>query len=269
MNNPITIFKYTLQDLLQQKSVYLLTGVSVLFVLMLRGCYDGHYLVNGRPMNAGAVAGGVSRIGFHTVAAGIYFMAALAAMKLFHHDRSDGFMVMVLSRPVSRWQYVAGRVMGTWAFCLMFMFILHTAILVTVWQKTGSFIPGYLGASLLCSINLLFVVICVCLLTLYLPDFIGVLLTLGLMGVGIVSDGGDRLLRVGAIGPLLSPTAATGPALWRVFYPKLFMLQIASDSVISGGGFHPMGPVHPAVNVLFFLLLIMTALVMAFNRKEI
>jgi len=269
MNNSATLFKYTLRDLLRRKSVYLLLAMSVLFVLMLRGCFDGHYLVNGRPMNPGAVAWVVSRIIFHTVSAGIYVMAALVSMKLFSKDRSDGSLVMVLSRPVSRWQYVAGRIAGTWFFCLMFMLILHVAILVTVWQKTGTLMPGYLGASLVCSVNLMFVIACVCLLTLYLPDFIGVLSTLGLICVGIVSDGGYRLFHGATLGSVLSSGADAGPSLWRIFYPKLFMLQLTADSIISGSEFHPMGPVHPIINVLFFLILIMTALVMAFNRKEI
>ena len=269
MNNSTAIFKFTLHDLLRRKSVYLLLGISILFVFVFRGCYDGHYTVNGRQMNSDAIAWLVSRIVFHTISAGIYFMAALVAMKLFSKDRTDGTLVMAMSRPVFRWQYVAGRITGTWFFCFMFMFILHAIILVMVWQKTGAIIFGYLGASLVCSINLLFVIICVCLLTLYLPDFIGALLTLGLIGVGVVSDGGYHLLHGDVIGSFFSPVADSSPSMWRIFYPKFFMVQLNADSIISNGQFKLMGPVHPIVNVLFFLLLIATALVMTFNRKEI
>jgi len=53
---------------------------------------------------------------------------------------------------------------------------------------------GYLTAFLVCSINLLFVIACVCFLSLFLPDFISALFTMGILFVGFISDGGYQLI---------------------------------------------------------------------------
>ena len=145
MDNITTLIKYTLQDLLRQKSIYLLLGLSILFVLMLRGCYDGQYVVNGRVVDHGAIAWYAARIVFQVISAGVFFLAVLVAMKTFSRDRSDGTLVMIMSRPVSRWQYVIGRITGTWIFCLMILFVLHATVFVTVWQKNGGAGPPLPG----------------------------------------------------------------------------------------------------------------------------
>ena len=137
-----------MRDQMRHKSVYVLLGISILFILTLRGCYDGGVMVNGIIVPDATVAWHVSKIMFHLIAAGMFLMVAMLSMKIFSRDHEDGSVVLFLSRSVSRWQYVLGRVAGTWALCLVFMFILHLTIFLTVWAKTGTTISGYLTASL-------------------------------------------------------------------------------------------------------------------------
>ncbi|MFC1882744.1 ABC transporter permease [Thermodesulfobacteriota bacterium] len=269
MNNFFKIAAFTVVDHMKHKSFYVLLVVSILFVLMIRGCYQGEYIVNGKQINNITLAWQVSKIAFQIIAVAMFFMVSMLAMKIFSRDQADGSLILFLSRPVFRWQYVLGRITGTWALCLVFMFLLHLTIFLTVWTKTGEPIPGYLTASLVSSINLLFVIVCVCFLSLFMPDFISAVFTMGILLVGFISDGGQQILNNEIVKSAFAPTVNTDPALWRILYPKVFMVQAYADSIISQSQLSPMGPFHPMLNLSVFILLIMTLLLISFNKKEI
>jgi len=233
MNNVIRIAVYTLRDQMRHKSFYALLGLSILFILTIRGCYDGGYSVNGKMVDNARVAWHVSKIVFHLIAVGMFLMVSMLSMKIFSRDQEDGSVVLFLSRSVFRWQYVLGRVAGTWALCSVFMFLLHLTIFLTVWAKTGAIIAGYLTASLVCSINLLFVIACTCFLSLFMPDFISALFTMGILFVGFISDGGYQIVNSDIVKSAAPSGIYLEPALWRVLYPKVFMLQSYADTIIS------------------------------------
>ncbi len=269
MKHVLKITAYTLRDQLRHKSVYVLFGISILFILLIRGCYDGRYTVNGRMVDNQAIAWHVSKTVFHLIAGGMYLMAAMISMKLFSRDREDGSMVLFLSRSVFRREYVLGRVTGTWLLCLVFMLLLHLTIFLTAWSKTGTFIPAYPVASLVVSINLLFVIACVSLLSLFMPDFISAMFTMGILLIGFISDGGHRILTSDLVRAAAPSMVDSEPALWRMLYPKVFMVQAYADSLLSNSPFHNMGSVHPILNIAIFILLIMVSVLAAFDRKEI
>jgi ABC-type transport system involved in multi-copper enzyme maturation permease subunit len=269
MNRFLKITGYTIRDQMRHKSFYVLLGFSILFVLMIRGCYSGQYVVNGEPLDSITIAWHVSKIVFQVIASGMFLMVILLSMKIFSRDHEDGSLVLFLSRPVFRQQYILGRIAGTWFLCLVFMFILHATIFLTVWVKTGVAIPGYITASLVCSINLLFIAVSVCFLSLYLPDFISAVFTVGILFVGYISDGGYQILSSQIIKTAIPSAAASPPALWRILYPKVYMVQAYADSIIGQSSFNNMGPLNPILNVLFYIILITTLMLIVFNNKEI
>ena len=269
MNRFLKITGYTIRDQMRHKSFFVLLGLSILFVLMIRGCYSGQYVVNGRQLNNVMVAWHVSKIVFQVIASGMFLIVILLSMKIFSRDHEDGSQVLFLSRPVFRQQYILGRITGTWLLSLIFMFILHATIFITAWIKTGAIIPGYLTASLVCSINLLFIVVSVCFLSLFLPDFISAIFTVGGLFVGYISDGGYQILHSGIFTTAMPSVPASPPAMWRILYPKVYMVQAYADSIISQSSFNRMGPVHPILNVSFYIILITMLMLVVFNRKEI
>lgn len=269
MNNFIKIAGYTIRDQLRNKSVYVLLGFSILLILMIRGCYNSELMVNGKALDHAQVAWYVSRIVFQIIAAGMFLMAAVLSMRTFSRDQADGSLVLFLSRSVFRWQYVFGRVVGAWALCLVFMFILHAAIFLTVWTQSGLIISEFLTASLISSINLLFIIACVCLLSLFIPGFISVIFTMGILFVGFVSDGGYQIVNSQIIKSVAPDVVNSSPALWRILYPKVFMLQSYAGSFISKSEFINLGPFHPAMNLIFFILFLMTLLLICFKIKEV
>ena len=187
---PITrIAKYTIIDEVQQRSFVIMFVICAICVFLIRGCYQGNYMVNGQSLDAGTIVRTLSKATFHVISAGVMVIAALLSMRIFRRDRNEGMQSCILSKPIDRWQYVMGKILGIWVLSVLFMFILHSIVFLITSINLKVFMPGYLVASLLCSINLLFVVIAVLLLSLLMPDIVAFLSVLGIGIVGFVADG--------------------------------------------------------------------------------
>ena len=131
--NPIAkITKYTLLDEIRQKSFVVMFIVCVVFVFLARGCYRGNYLVNGEALDAATVVAAVSKAAFHAIAVVTMLIAALLSMRMFRRDRDGGMQSAILSKPITRRQYVLGKVMGLWVLSAVFMLILQAIVLLTV-----------------------------------------------------------------------------------------------------------------------------------------
>jgi len=271
MNTIYNIAVFTAKDQLKRKSFYLLLAVAIMFTLTVRGCYNADYTVNSQQIDRSAIALYASIIIFHIVSIGMIVMAVLLSMKIFTRDLEDGSITLFLSKPVSRAQYVLGRVAGIWGICSCFMLVLHCTIFTIALIQTRTIIPGYLTASLVSSCNLLIAVSLVFLLTMLLPDFIAAMGTLAVISVGFVSDGGQRLFSNNAIKEMV--TNASGADLsvstWRLYYPKVGMLQYYAGSLIKGDEFQTIGPIHPIINVSIYCLLVLFLSISFFNRKEL
>ena len=89
--------------------------MCVIFVFLTRGCYQGNYMVNGRALDAGAIVGAVSKVTFHLIAVAVMLIAALLSMRVFRRDRDEGMQSSILSKPITRRQYVMGKILGLWA----------------------------------------------------------------------------------------------------------------------------------------------------------
>ncbi len=262
----IKIAHYTIVDQMRAKSFYLLLAMSMGFLFLMRGCYSADYVIGGQQVDG---TGYVSRVIFQIIVLGMLLMVSLISMRIFTRDQNDGSVQMFLSRPVRRWEYVLGRIFGTWLLSSGFMLLLHLTILFIVWSHTGNLNLGYIGASIVCSANLLFMTTAVCLFSLFLPDFISALFALGLLCTGFVSDGGYRLFSSEIMATIVPSAAGSSPAVWRIFYPKLFMVQAYADTLISQNQFVNIGPVHPLINVLCFIFILISLTLFIYNKKSI
>jgi len=158
-------------------------------IFLIRGCYQGNFMVNGQVLDAGTVIRGVSKVTFHVIAAGVMLVTALLSMRVFRRDRDDGMQSCILSKPIARWQYVAGKILGLWALSIIFMFILHSIVFITTSINLKVIMPEYLIASLLCSFQ---PALCGCCRTPFItPDahIVAFLCVLGIGLVGFVADG--------------------------------------------------------------------------------
>jgi ABC-type transport system involved in multi-copper enzyme maturation permease subunit len=270
------ITKYTLSDQLRQKSFVVMFFICVVFVFLIRGCYQGNYMVNGQLLDAGTVVGTVSKVTFHIIAVGVMLIAALLSMRVFRRDREDGMQSCILSKPIARWQYVMGKLLGLWVLSVLFMFILHGIIFLITSVTLKVVMPGYLAASLLCSFNLLFVIVAVLLLSLLMPDIVAFLCVMGVGIVGLITDGIYALSHSQmAQGMIQQPGGHPQSDLtwWKIVHyvwPKLSGMQYFASSFIgSSEVFHGFASVYPLINVLLYCLILGALLFRRFRNEEI
>jgi ABC-type transport system involved in multi-copper enzyme maturation permease subunit len=273
LSSIIKIAKYTLTDEVRQRSFIVMFVICVTFVFLMRGCYHGNYMVNGQELDAGAIVGSVSRATFHVITLGVMLLTALLSMRVFRRDRDEGMQSAILSKPITRRQYVIGKILGLWVLSAFFMFILHTIIFLTASITLKVVMPGYLVASLLCSLNLLFVVIAVLLFSLMMPDIAAFLC---IMGIGIISFVADGIFAI-SHNPMAqammqqqgSQSDLTG---WRVVYylwPKLSGTQNFASSFIGSEGLHELVSIYPLINILIYCLILGALLFWRFRNEDI
>jgi ABC-2 type transport system permease protein len=274
--HPITrIAKYTLIDEVRHKSFVIMFVVCAICVFLIRGCYQGNYMVNGHYLDAGTVVMALSKVTFHIIGAGVMVLAALLSMRIFRRDRNEGLQSCVLSKPIARWQYVMGKIIGLWVLSVLFMFILHGIVFLITSIDLKIFMPGYLVASLLCSVNLLFVVIAVLLLSLLMPDIVAFLCVLGVGIVGFVADGIAAASHSQMAQAMMQQSGARPESdltWWKVVYnlwPKLSGVQQLASTLIEGESFHGFGPIYPLINVLLYCLILGALLFKRFRNEDI
>ena len=281
MNTPktvrpiINIANYTFADEVCQRSFVVMFVMCVIFVFLIRGCYQGNYMVNGQALDAGTVVGAVSKVTFHVIAAGVMFIAALLSMRVFRRDRDNGMQSSILSKPITRRQYVIGKIVGLWILSTFFMFILHAIIFLVTSVTLKVVMPGYLAASLLCSFNLLLVVVAVLLLSLLMPDIVALLCVMGIGVVGLVTDGIYALSHSQTAQAMISQSdthlqsnLSWGKVIYYV-WPKLSGAQRFASSFIGSEGFHGFGSIYPLINVLLYCLILSALLFWRFRNEEI
>lgn len=273
---PITrIAKYTLIDEVQQRSFVVMFVICAICVFLIRGCYQGNYVVNGQSLDAATIVRMLSKATFHVIGAGVMVITALLSMRIFRRDRNEGMQSCILSKPIARWQYVMGKIIGIWVLSTFFMFILHSIVFLITSINLKVFMPEYLIASLLCSINLLFVVIAVLLLSLLMSDIIAFLCVMGAGVVGFVADG-IAAASQSQLGQAIVQQSSGHPqsdlTWWKVvyfFWPKLLGVQQLASSLIESRSSYGFGSLYPLINILFYCLVLGTLLFKRFRNEDI
>ena len=269
------ITKYTLIDEVQQRSFVVMFVICAICVFLVRGCYQGNYMVNGQALDAATIIRTLSKATFHVIGAGVMVITALLSMRIFRRDRNEGMQSCILSKPIARWQYVMGKILGLWIVSTLFMFILHSIVFLITSINLKVFMPEYLMASLLCSINLLFVVIAVLLLSLLMSDIVAFLSVLGVGVVGFVADGIAAASNSQIAQAMLQqPTGHLQSDItwWKVVYvlwPKILGVQQSASSLIESESSHGFGPIYPLINVLVYCLILGALLFKRFRNEDI
>jgi ABC-type transport system involved in multi-copper enzyme maturation permease subunit len=217
----------------------------------------------------------VSKVTFHVIAAAMMLMTALFSMRVFKRDRDEGMQSCILSKPITRQQYIMGKVLGLWALSVLFMFILHGIVFLIASINLHVVMPGYLAASLLCSFNLLFVVVAVLLLTLLMPDIVAFLCVMGIALIGSVADG-IYAMNKSKMAQVMMQQQGHQPhsdlTLGKVVYyvwPKLSGTQHLASSLIGNEGIDGIGALYPLINVLLYCLILGALLFLRFRNEEI
>jgi ABC-type transport system involved in multi-copper enzyme maturation permease subunit len=265
------IVLYTIADIMNHRSVYVALAFCILFVLLLRGCFHGPIMINGQEMDPAVIAEHLSRVAFHLIAGGALMIACLLSMRLLGRDREDGTAVMMLSRPVRRAEYLAGRVAGLWGVSCLFMLLLQlTVVLLSVFRAGGA-LPGYVPASLLCCLNLLFITVFVCLLSLLLPEFLAAAVAFLVITVSFISESAFHVMQSDLLKAALGNEVEVEVtvSLWRSLFPKVAGLQYYASSLLGNEPYQSMGPVSPVLNIALYTALLAGVLLWRFRHEEL
>jgi len=268
----LIIAKYAFADEVRQKSMIVIFLLSTLSVFLLRECYKGDYMVNGQPLSADAIALTLSKVAFHVIAAGAMFIAALLTMRVYKRDRDEGMLSCILAKPIDRWQYVTGKILGLWALSMLFMFILHSIVFFISSLSMKTLVSAYLIAFLICSINLLFVILTVYLLSLMLPDIAAFLCAIGI-GIVSLTVNGIYSFSQSQMGQAMmqqsTDHAPSGFTWWKTAYilwPNVFGTQYLATSLIGNEGG---ASINPLINVMLYTLILVVLLLWRFRKEDI
>jgi ABC-type transport system involved in multi-copper enzyme maturation permease subunit len=261
----------TLNDELHQKSMYLLTGLAILFVLLLRGCFDNEVVMNGQRLDGVTIGWHASLAAFHIIAGAGVFVAILLGMRVLQRDRSNGTTTALLSKPVSRLQYIVAKVIGVWLLAYGLTFVLHLTVYGIMLLKTGGRIGMFIPASLIIAINVFCIVTLVMLLSSVLPDIAAALCCAVVWLVGYVNDTMFVAAQNEVVKSMLHQMQAGGypVALWRLFWPKLTAVQYFAVGLIKESEVIFPGPLHPLLNVALYAGVAFLLLLIRFSRSEI
>ena len=268
------ITKYTLIDEVQQRSFVIMFVLCAICVFLIRGCYQGNYMVNGQALDAGTIVRTLSKATFHVIGAGVMVIAALLSMRIFRRDRNEGMQSCILSKSIARWQYVLGKILGLWVLSVTFMFILHSIVFLITSINLKVFMPEDLIASLLCSINLLFVIIATLLLSLLMPDIVAFLSVLSIGVVGFVADGVAAASHSQIAQAMLQSNGHPQSELtwWKIVYvvwPKLLGVQQLATSLIEKESSYVFSSLYPLINILVYCLILGGLLFKRFRDEDI
>jgi ABC-type transport system involved in multi-copper enzyme maturation permease subunit len=270
MKHPIIrIAQYTLVDEVRQKSVVILFIVCTALVLLLRGCYQGNFVVNGQALDADTMIRIVAKMTFHVVAAGVMLLAALLAMRALRRDREDGMQSCILSKPITRRQYVAGKILGLWVLSSAFMMTLHGAVFIMTSISTKVLMPGLLIASVLCTVNLLFIVTAVLLLSLLMPDLVAFFSVVGIGIGGMVADAIAAIRHSQMTSASGWPSDFSAGDVLYYLWPKLPGMQQLAASFIGPEAFRDVGSVYPFINILLYGLILVALLFWRIGKEDI
>lgn len=262
---------FTIKDELHYRSFYVMAIVAVFIVLMMRGCFSSDVVLNDQRLDSVTIGYHASIVAFHLVTIAGTLIGILLAMRVLKRDSENGMLFTIMSRPVSRMQYIASKVTGTWVLSYGLTFILHATIYIIMWINTGGRIPYFMAVSLLASLNVLFGIISVLFFSLIMPDVIAALLGITIIFISFISDSFYAISQTD-IGKSIMEQIQQGEysiALWRIFWPKVAALQYFATSLIQKNEFFHAGPIHPVLNIVFYCFIGLLFLQWRFNSEEI
>ncbi|MBN1979885.1 MAG: ABC transporter permease subunit [Chitinivibrionales bacterium] len=269
MQKIVKIFWYTVQDQLRDRSTFILLIIGVIGISVIRGCFGSHYSIQGKSIDSVTITWNVSQFAFAAITYVCMILAVLTVMGLFSKDKTSGQTLFYLSKPVSRIEYVCGRIAGAWIFISCYLLLLHGALFLFAYLKTKAVVPNFAIGSLLCTIDLFFCVTATALLSVVLPEIIAAIGVIGVIIIGFVSDGAFSLMKSPLVQNMVDMAQSGDIALWRIIWPKTSLLITYSRSLMGSEPFSSMGPINPVFNVVIYGFVCMALFIVLFRKKEI
>lgn len=270
-HNIVAVARITVVDLIRQRSFVGVILCAIVFLLATRGCWNANIVVNGQRMAGEGLSLSMLRAAFIVVHGLAMLLAGLLSMRVFRRDREEGMMAFVLSKPVGRWQYLIGKIAGLWVVATTFMCVLQVAVFCIYLSRSGMPQAGYPAALAMSALNLFFMVLAVCLVTLLMPEIFAFLVVFGVAACAFVFDALARAANSEMVQSMLAQAPPRQDLQWwEVVYwlwPKAGALEFAAASSIGGGA--NIAWDLPLASIAVYCLLLGVLILVRFDREEV
>lgn len=258
-----TVAQIEIIESLRNRIFYVLIALSLLFIVLGRGCNPG------RITNAGLLISPSTRqqIAMSFIFHGVVFwslsLCSLLASSALPKELEQKTIIMVLCRPVRRASFLAGKLLGVLIIASFNLFLMGSIFISLFYYDAGYFNIKIYAGLLLMVLNMLFIAQMGFMLSLLLPRILVPMIGLVVYSMSIWIEMPYYFNRLKAV---WEPSAVM--KIIHMIFPKIGALQLLGESML-----YSTPPLYDCLisagNILIYSTLLWMIGLYAFNKREL
>lgn len=259
------VTKTGLKECLRQRVVYFIFAISLVFVLMAKGCdvgtIRGENMLIGKETRQGIALG----ISFNGIVFWSIMLCGLLASQALTRDMDEGVIAVILARPLSRESFIAGRLLPVLIISALNLAVLGVLLCLFVYQSTGSLSPQLPLGFLFATLSLGLYCLMICCLSLFIPRLLA---PLAGIAVYLISCWSSLPYCIDNLKFFWEPSQTV--RRMHLLLPKFGDLQCIGLSIANGKPpFEQLDALAVCSNVVLYALAFWAVTVWVFKRREV
>ena len=251
------------KESLRSRIIYVIGALTVLFILLGRGCNAGNTTVNATVLSDEVRQNLSVAMAFHMISFWSVVLCALIASGILPKEFEEKKMIMVLCRPVKRSSFLTGKLLAA-ILISSIAFILFSSVFFTFFYiNSGQVSLGIFPGALLLLINLFFVAVISFFSSLFLPRMLAPLTGLLIYIISIIVEIPFYFDKVKMF---WTPSAAL--QTFHQFFPRLGALQLLCGSFVTTAPSFD-ACVTVMGNIILYTAAIWLLVIFIFNKRQI
>lgn len=262
MRTLLAIARIETRECLRSKSIYVIFVLMLSFILLNRGCTMGNSPVTSTILSQHAQQNLPVSIAFHIISFWSMVLCGLIASSVLPKELEEKKLIMVLSRPVKRSVFLAGKMFAVFFLSSLSFFLFISIFFVFRYLDGGYINPKIIPASFIFQLNIILMTLGGFFSSLLLPRMLAPLagLFVYMMSFAIEIPFYFNRLR------LIWEPSALLQTVHRLF-PRVGEVQFLCGSLMNS--LPAMKEfIVPVSNVLLYSLILWLLVVFIFNRKQ-
>jgi ABC-type transport system involved in multi-copper enzyme maturation permease subunit len=257
------IARLEIKECLRSKIIYVICALTLLFILLGRGCNAGNSTVNASLFSEEARQNISVSFAFHMISFWSMVLCGLIASGILPKEFEDKKLLMILCRPVKRSSFLTGKLLAVMLISsssfFLFSSIFFTLFYIDAGQVNLKIIPG----AFLLLINLLSIAVISFFSSLFLPRMLAPLT--GLL-IYIMSIGIEIPFYFDKIRMVWTPSAALQTI--HQLFPRLGAVQFLCGSFVNTMPSLD-ACLTPMSNVILYSFVLWLAVVFIFEKRQL
>ncbi len=259
------VTKTGLKECLRQRVVYFVFAISLLFVFMAKGCDIGTVRGDNMLLGKNARQGIALGISFNGIAFWSIMLCGLLASQALTRDMDEGVIAVILARPISREEFIAGRLLPVLIISALSLSLLGLLFCYFFYQTTGSISLHQPLSFLFMTLSLALYCLMICCFSLFIPRLLAPLVGIAIY---LMSCWSSLPYYFESLKILWTPS----PTVERLhlLLPKFGDLQCIGVSISNGKPpFELINPLAVGVNIAAYALVFWLVMAWIFKRREL